>query len=346
MALPSFRPECPTHVRDYELVRELAAHPVPTYEARKGSARFIIERLGKFPRKGQIGHLVRLRHPNLACVHEVIEDENGVTVASEFIDGVRFGQLANALALDAKLRIAVDLLNGLSALHGHRDLAGKVVGLFHGDVSPSSVLVGVDGTARLVHLALPRTAVSSSARGDLRRVAAFLVEALRRASADERQWASTLIEALKPGFATAAEMSAQIRSVARAKMAPAAKVAACVRALCGRPSVRPSEALPSRSRPPLAAVTTPKTPEPPPPAAIPESGTVPRAREAWDTHLDYEPYALSDVDAQWDEGQAVEPPAPKRLSLPDPDPRDTVSEFPEFLEFVASACMDDVWANA
>src|SRR5262245_52252136 len=155
MMLPSRPPPAPVAAEGYEIVRELTGHPVPTFVARKGSQLFVLEHLGKIARKKQIAHLTRLRHPNVARVPEIVEDRGGLTIASDLIEGVRYVDL-EAPPLEVKLRVALDVLNGLSALHGH-DERGVPLGLFHGDVSPANVIVGLDGTARLVHLALPRS---------------------------------------------------------------------------------------------------------------------------------------------------------------------------------------------
>lgn len=51
--------------------------------------------------------------------------------------------------LEQVVRLRLDVLSGLSALH--EDLEGGV-GFVHGEVSPRHIYVGPDGTARLVPL--------------------------------------------------------------------------------------------------------------------------------------------------------------------------------------------------
>jgi serine/threonine-protein kinase len=55
------------------------------------------------------------------------------------------------LSLRIALRILLDAMSGLSALHRARG-AGKPLGFVHGEVTPESIVVGKDGVARLIPL--------------------------------------------------------------------------------------------------------------------------------------------------------------------------------------------------
>src|SRR4051812_11253193 len=49
------------------------------------------------------------------------------------------------------LRILLDVLRGLAAVHGAK-ANGSPLGFVHGEVTPSHIVVGVDGKARLIPL--------------------------------------------------------------------------------------------------------------------------------------------------------------------------------------------------
>lgn len=93
--------------------------------------------------------LVEWPHPNLAMVRDVIDDPDAILVMSDFIEAERLDELRRPtgkeqMPLEVGLRIVVDVLAALSALHGVRK------GLVHGQVLASNILVGHDGVARLV----------------------------------------------------------------------------------------------------------------------------------------------------------------------------------------------------
>src|SRR5262249_2575778 len=137
----------------------------------------------------------------------------GLCMVVDFVEGETLANLehAGALPLEVKLRIAMDVLNGLSALHGHCDEAGEPLGLFHGAVSAASVLGGPAGGARLIHLALPLAWSHGPAslapelktlgravdtRADLYSVGIFLAEAMRSAGPEDAMWTSALSRTL------------------------------------------------------------------------------------------------------------------------------------------------------
>jgi serine/threonine-protein kinase len=97
-----------------------------------------------------------LSQPNVARVRDAVIRKDDVLVVGDFIDGVRWSELAaRGTPLAVALRVFVDLLSGLSALHDLRDAAQKPLGLIHGALSPDAVIVGSDGVARLVDCVRP-----------------------------------------------------------------------------------------------------------------------------------------------------------------------------------------------
>jgi hypothetical protein len=97
--------------------------------------------------------LTSLEHPNLARVRDVTVRGDEVLVTGDYIDGVRWSELGAAAAkpaLETALRVLVDVLTGLSAMHNLRDENREPVKLVHGHLTPDHVIVGLDGTAKLV----------------------------------------------------------------------------------------------------------------------------------------------------------------------------------------------------
>jgi hypothetical protein len=103
--------------------------------------------------------LVTLEHPNVVRVRNVIIGADDVLVASEYVDGVSWNDLVQgeaAVSLEIALRVLVDVLVGLSAVHNLRDAKREPLKLVHGALSPGCVIVGLDGIARVTGVARAR----------------------------------------------------------------------------------------------------------------------------------------------------------------------------------------------
>lgn len=127
---------------------------------------FVVERLA---RGGRISdedaadyirdarRIAELEHPNIVRVREVAIRADEVLVASDFIDGepldsILHGDAASRGSLEVLLRVIVDVLTGLGALHNLRDVKRQPLKLVHGELTPANVVVGLDGSARLVQV--------------------------------------------------------------------------------------------------------------------------------------------------------------------------------------------------
>ena len=98
-----------------------------------------------------------LHHPNVVAVTDVVESDGELFLVMEYIDSVAVSTLLKAAVdLEQRLptsvvaRVMVDALSGLHAAHEAIDMRGNRLEIVHRDVSPQNVIVGVDGTSRLI----------------------------------------------------------------------------------------------------------------------------------------------------------------------------------------------------
>jgi hypothetical protein len=163
-------------VERLRLLRPLGAPSVPTWAALdasvEGSERLVVA--GRARRRvfddADIADWIRdarrleaLDHPNVARVRDVIIRSDEVLVVTEYVDGVRWSELAAAAPpppLETALRVLVDVLAGLNALHNLRDATREPLRLLHGALTPETLVVGLDGVTRLVGAARPRGAAA------------------------------------------------------------------------------------------------------------------------------------------------------------------------------------------
>src|SRR5947207_5739141 len=87
-------------------------------------------------------------HPLLPRIFEVGQVDAGPYLVLEYIDGCPLSELLRSGPLDEAraLRLAIDVVGPLAAAHR--------AGLVHRDVKPDNVVVGADGTARLIDFGL------------------------------------------------------------------------------------------------------------------------------------------------------------------------------------------------
>jgi eukaryotic-like serine/threonine-protein kinase len=98
-----------------------------------------------------------LHHPNVVPVIDVVEAEGELFLVMEYVESAALSTLMKAASdLEQRLqpavvvRILVDTLSGLHAAHDAIDMRGNKLELVHRDVSPQNVIVGTDGSSRLI----------------------------------------------------------------------------------------------------------------------------------------------------------------------------------------------------
>jgi eukaryotic-like serine/threonine-protein kinase len=125
----------------------------------------------------------RIRHPNVVGTIDIQQDELGLLLVMEYIEGPSVAQLLRALnkqktalPLDIALRIMMDILAGLHAAHELPGSGGELLNVVHRDVSPQNVLVGVDGIARIMDFGVARaeSRISTTKSGDAKGKVAYM----------------------------------------------------------------------------------------------------------------------------------------------------------------------------
>jgi serine/threonine-protein kinase len=119
----------------------------------------------------------RIHHPNVIQTLDVVSTDGELFLVMEYVRGETLSRLVRAAVQSNEPippRIVVSLisgvLQGLHAAHEASDDAGKSLALVHRDVSPQNVLVGLDGTARLLDFGVAKAEnkTSSTREGQLK----------------------------------------------------------------------------------------------------------------------------------------------------------------------------------
>jgi serine/threonine-protein kinase len=168
----------------YEVLFELAAGGMGTVEL--GVARGVagVERLVAIKRIRQ--HLLtsdeaesrfldeariisQLHHANVVGLHHAGEDERGIYLVLDYVEGETLGGLIDLVALERDrvptpilLRIILDALNGLNAAHEAKSASGEPLRILHRDVSKQNLIVGSDGVTRLSDFGISKSSLHST----------------------------------------------------------------------------------------------------------------------------------------------------------------------------------------
>jgi serine/threonine-protein kinase len=125
----------------------------------------------------------RVRHVNFVHPTDTLVHEGDLYAATEFILGVRLDELWRAAAaarfdipLPVMLRILLDVVSGLSALHARHPRGPNGQGtrsIVHGDIAPTNILVSYRGDAKLLHSGLSCVTSLAGAIGQRNRRLAY-----------------------------------------------------------------------------------------------------------------------------------------------------------------------------
>lgn len=203
--------EAPVRLGPYEIVIELAAGGMATtYIAHKRGDAFF-ERLVAMKRihpwllqDPKSGDMLReearlgavVQHSHVVHVEDVTVTDGEVCLVMPYVESLSLGALLRAARQSGERipapiasRIMLNVLSGLDAAHDAKDLRGQPLDIVHRDVSPNNILVGTDGSSRIIDfgIARARSRLCQTQSGDMRGTIAYMSpEQLRRRELDRR----------------------------------------------------------------------------------------------------------------------------------------------------------------
>lgn len=138
----------------------------------------------------------RIRHPNVVPTLDVIAEQDEVFIVMEYVHGAALGRVVSAakeagVHLPARVvaKIVAEALHGLHAAHEAKSDQGEPLMLVHRDISPQNILIGADGTTRVVDfgIAKARARKFNTMDGKLRGKLKYMApEQLRGGDVDRR----------------------------------------------------------------------------------------------------------------------------------------------------------------
>jgi serine/threonine-protein kinase len=110
----------------------------------------------------------RVEHPNIVRTYEVGEVSGEIFLAMELVQGAALSTICarttGGLPVPIAVRIVTDIARGLHAVHELRDSDGQPLGVVHQDVTPHNVVVGYDGTTKLLDFGVARMVARDGSR--------------------------------------------------------------------------------------------------------------------------------------------------------------------------------------
>jgi serine/threonine protein kinase len=205
----------------------------------------------------------RLHHPNIVQIVELGEADGQYFIAMELVRGHDLQRVARWLARRGPVPpgfaayVVLEIVRALAYAHALTDDGGRPLGLVHRDVSPSNVMLGLDGAVKLLDFGIAKAVAASSdvrtRSGVLKgKLGYFSPEQVRGEMPDQRadQFAAgVVLHELCTGralfrrdsdaetLALVMQAEAGAPSVANAEV-PSALDAVCLRALAKEPSER------------------------------------------------------------------------------------------------------------
>ena len=111
----------------------------------------------------------RIRHPNVADLDDLGEENDTLYMVLEWIDGDSWFRLHRAVRrhgqefpLAMLLRIAADACAGLHAAHELRDEQGRLLQVVHRDVSPQNILISTSGMVKVIDFGVAKASARLS----------------------------------------------------------------------------------------------------------------------------------------------------------------------------------------
>ncbi|XXT24057.1 protein kinase [Sorangium sp. So ce429] len=127
--------------------------------------------------------VARIQHPNVVATVDLLIAADEAFLVMDYVRGESLARLLRAARARGEpvpppivASVACGALHGLHAAHEARSESGEPLGIVHRDISPENVLVGVDGTARLLDfgIAKARGRLSITRGGQLKGKLAYM----------------------------------------------------------------------------------------------------------------------------------------------------------------------------
>jgi eukaryotic-like serine/threonine-protein kinase len=138
----------------------------------------------------------QIHHPHVVPVVDVVALDGELLLVMDFVRGVSLSKLLTAerahggrLPPRLAVRIACDVLSGLHAAHEQVNEHGEPLGIVHRDVSPQNVMVGSDGSARVIDFGVAKAVrrVQSTRDGQVKGKICYMApEQVRALEVDRR----------------------------------------------------------------------------------------------------------------------------------------------------------------
>jgi serine/threonine-protein kinase len=132
----------------------------------------------------------RIRHPNVLGTLDVVATDGELFLVMEYVHGESLGRLTRRRPAPPRIVAAImtGVLHGLHAAHEARNERGEPLNIVHRDISPQNILVGTDGTARVLDFGVAKaTGRSHSTReGHIKGKIAYMAPEQFRGAASRR----------------------------------------------------------------------------------------------------------------------------------------------------------------
>ncbi|MGV3624570.1 MAG: serine/threonine protein kinase [Archangium sp.] len=106
-----------------------------------------------------------LNHPNIAQIYDLGEDKGEYFIAMEYVHGLSLRDVVvhaiehgNGMPLALKCRVIADAAAALDFAHQAKTPAGQPLDLIHRDVSPQNILIGFNGSVKLIDFGVAKAA--------------------------------------------------------------------------------------------------------------------------------------------------------------------------------------------
>ena len=106
---------------------------------------------------------VRLNHVNICQIFDLGVEEGRYYIAMEFVDGLDLYRLikqtseaGERIPFDMAAFIAAEICAGVDYAHSRKDVNGEPLGVIHRDLSPHNVLVGYDGSVKIIDFGIAK----------------------------------------------------------------------------------------------------------------------------------------------------------------------------------------------